>query len=134
MIVAIVAVQGKVAWDTFIKIDRFKKIIPADSTFKTVKVFIPESQIKEINVDDIFANLKKYSSPYGQDSYHEVILEPDTIEKFKDVDEDNISEFLVEEIEEDQNMLIWITKGTDEKRIEHRLLTSFESLGWNRID
>ena len=137
VIIAIVALQIWVAFDTFKKINLFKMIIPSESNFETVKVFIPESQIKNIKVDHILSNLKSYSTPYDQAGYHEIVIEDNDREIERDLEDekDKQSEFpILNRIEENENALVWIGKGTDEKRIELRLLKSFELLGWNRIE
>jgi hypothetical protein len=57
LIVAIVAIQIYVFSITLEKIKNFKNILPSQDNFKTVKVYIKESDIETISLIDIFKNL-----------------------------------------------------------------------------
>jgi hypothetical protein len=60
LIVALVAIQIYVFSITLEKIKNFKNILPSQENFKTVKVFIKESDIESISLNHIFKNLKDY--------------------------------------------------------------------------
>ena len=126
VISAIVGFQIFIAWKTSEKIDRFKTIIPSDNTFETIKVYIPESHIKSIQIDDILSNLEKYSSG-------EALRQMESNEEPLNSNDKAPAEDSPNEVEEDPEALIWISREMEEKRIKYRLLKSFELLGWTRI-
>ena len=71
LIALIVIIQVLVALKTSSKISLFKSIIPKENSFQTVKVFVPENQIKSIKIDYIFENIKNYTSiPLNQSQYN----------------------------------------------------------------
>lgn len=131
LIIIIVGFQVKIFIDTTKKISLFKEILPKASNFETVKVYIPESQIKEIKVDYILNNLNKFQSPLK----NEIIELEETFEE-EDFVDDYFEKEIQERIEEetiDHESLIWISKGNEEKKIQLKLLKSYEILGWVRI-
>ena len=136
VIAVIVGFQIKIFLETTKKIDLFKSIIPDASNFETVKVFIPESQIKDIKVEYVLKNLKKFQDP-------SMITQIKGIQNEIQIEEENLT--LVDNYEEVENVnpvieeiidydtLIWISKGSEEKKIKLKLLKSHEMFGWNRI-
>lgn len=131
LIIIIVGFQVKIFIDTTKKISLFKEILPEASNFETVKVYIPESQIKEIKIDYILNNLNKFQSPLK----NEIIELEETFEE-EDFVDDYFEKEIQERIEEetiDHESLIWISKGNEEKKIQLKLLKSYEILGWVRI-
>jgi len=138
VIIAIVGFQVKIFFDAKTRIDLFKEIIPEGENFETVKVFIPESQIKDIKTDYILNNLQKFQQP---------VEEPESIEIFpisKELEkpvENNAVEYsqpepvlqLFAEEAIDYESMIWVSKGNEEKKIKLKFLKSNEMLGWNRI-
>jgi len=132
IIAIIVGVQIKVFLDTAKKINLFKAIIPSPENFETVKVFIPESQIKQINSSYVLSNLQEFQNPLDNKG----IENKETIEDHEDFIDDHYEETIPEKtiIETiDYESLIWISKGNEEKKIKLKLLKSHEMLGWNRI-
>jgi|GEM_PF-5250714 len=136
VIAVIVGFQIKIFLETTKKIDFFKAIIPDASNFETVKVFIPESQIKDIKVEYVLKNLKKFQNPSKT-------IKKEISEKDRKLEEENLTLIddpevaenvnpIVEEII-DYESIIWISKGSEEKKIKLKLLKSHEMLGWNRI-
>jgi hypothetical protein len=128
VIIIIVAAQGMVGYTAWKKIDEYKQIIPEPQNFETVKVYVPESQIKKINIDYILNNLNKFQLPQKDKEQFveaEIIVNTETTVaevKFKE-----------EAGEPGYDDLIWITKGNEEKKIKYRLLTSHLQDGWSRL-
>lgn len=136
VIAVIVGFQVKIFLEATKKIDLFKAIIPDASNFETVKVFIPESQIKDIKVEYVLKNLKKFQDPSKTDK-------KETLKKDTKIVEENLTLIDIPEVIEkvnpiveeiiDYESIIWISKGSEEKKIKLKLLKSHEMLGWNRI-
>lgn len=131
LIIIIVGFQVKIFINATKKISLFKEILPEASNFETVKVYIPENQIKEIKVDYILNNLNKFQSHLK----NEIVELEETFEA-----EDFVDDYFEKEIQEkikeetvDYESLIWISKGNEEKKIQLKLLKSYEILGWVRI-
>lgn len=120
-IIIIVIVQSKVALETSKKIDLFKTVIPDPENFETVKVYIRESQVKDIKVDYILNNLHKFQKPeVNQETIDTEIISEETL--------------TLNDIEvPDYEALIWIAKDMEEKKIKYKLLKHYEQSGWNRI-
>lgn len=66
LIVAIVSIQTYVFYITFQKIKNYKNIIPKQDNFKTVKVYLKETEIDSISIVNIYKNLPKFSSTSRQ--------------------------------------------------------------------
>jgi hypothetical protein len=62
LIAIIVIAQILIAILTSKKIKLYKNIVPEANDFETVKVFVPENQIKTVTVEHIFKNLLSYSN------------------------------------------------------------------------
>ena len=134
LILVIVGVQVVVGLNTFKKIDLFKTIIPDAETFETVRVYIPENQIKDIKIDYILNNLNKFSSPFHNDNVIDLQeYNIDEAESEGDYPEDDTTPLLVAEDPVDYDAMIWIAKENEEKKIKLKMLKSYETLGWKRI-
>lgn len=138
VIVAIVGFQVKIFFDASTKISLFKEIIPEDENFETVKVYIPESQIKEIKIDYILENLHKFQQRAEEQKSIETIAMPTQLERPDNNSPVAYSQpdpvlplFADEAI--DYESMIWISKGNEEKKIKLKFLKGHEMLGWNRI-
>ena len=138
VIIAIVGFQFKIFFDAKTKISLFKEIIPEGENFETVKVFIPESQIKDIKTDYILENLQKFQQPIGEQKSIEINAIPEEVEKTVKNNPVEYSQpepvlqlFAEEAI--DYESMIWVSKGNEEKKIKLKFLKSNEMLGWNRI-
>jgi hypothetical protein len=127
VIIAIVAAQVAVAVSAYRKIDLYKEIIPEAQNFKTVKVYIRESQVKDIKIDYILSNLNKFQEPEGVE---EEVLEAEIIHSPETVIENDFRE---EEEVIGYEDLIWVAKGNEEKKIKYKLLTSYQQQGWSKI-
>lgn len=139
VIIAIVGFQVKIFLDAKTRISFFKEIIPGGDNFETVKVYIPESQIKEIKIDYVLGNLHKFQLPGGEPEAIEI-----EVEVMKEIMESPEADFnepiqaevegeIMEEEAIDYESLIWVSKGNEEKKIKLKFLKSNEMLGWNRI-
>lgn len=127
VIIAIVAAQFVVAVSAYRKIDLYKAIIPEAQNFKTVKVYIRESEVKDIKVDYILNNLGKFQAQ----EVTEEILEAEIIHNEDTFSEDDLQEKEEEAIGYED--LIWVAKGNEEKKIKYKLLTSYQQQGWSKI-
>ena len=135
VIAIIVGFQIKIFLDAVSKIDFFKVIISNDSDFEIVKVFIAESEVKDIKIEYILNNLDKFQNPLEIVDSLKIKGIDNTVETAINLIDDypeEVSESLVEEIV-DYESLIWISKGSEEKKIKLKLLKSHEISGWNRI-
>lgn len=132
LIIAIVIVQVMVALSTTKKIALFKTIIPNSQNFETVKVYIPESQIKDVTVDYILDNLDKYSSIYNSDTMIEATITEEETVAIDSIHNTEPEILLMKPIEADG--LIWISKENEEKKIAVKLLEKYEALGWAKIE
>ena len=139
VILAIVGAQGYVAYTTWKKIDFYKEIIPQSTSFETVKVYIRESQIKDIKAEYILSNLKKFKAPKATASEPEatIILSEPAKEVVMDAPIDSLPVQSVitwpEETLPGYEDLIWIAKDNEEKKIKYKLLRSYEQAGWSKI-
>ena len=129
VIIIIVAAQIMVGYTTWKKIDQYKQIIPEAQNFETVKVYIRESQIKDINIDHILNNLNKFQLSQEEKEQFveaEIIDDPETASHPIEHREEEVPEPGYDD-------LIWITKGNEEKKIKYKLLTSHQQDGWSRL-
>lgn len=136
VIAVIVGFQVKIFLEATKKIDLFKVIIPDASNFETVKVFIPESQIKDIKVEYVLKNLNKFKNPSKTAKKETLKKDTKLVEgNFTLIDNPEVAENVNPIVEEiiDYESIIWISKGSEEKKIKLKLLKSHEILGWNRI-
>ncbi len=134
LIVAIVAIQTFVFIITLDKIKIFKKILPNQENFKTVKVFIKEEDIETVSLEDIFKNLGAYTKN------QEIVEAPEFDYKTSNHNEELTETML---IEEDSNYfkkdlfsdpsLCYIEKNGEKQRISIGVLSHYEGLGWTRI-
>jgi cysteinyl-tRNA synthetase len=149
LILIIVVAQILVALTTSKKIALFKTILPNANEFETVKVFIPEDQIKTITTDDILNNLSSYSGLSSSVN----IVEKEDISEEKNQNIQNIlenssnkkkddelifndefdSDLFAETIDLDdtKEALTWVVKGALEKRIPSGHLFHYEDMGWS---
>jgi|GEM_PF-7115323 len=73
LVCGIVCVQVYIFMLIMKKIDQFKNIFPVAKRFYTVKVYIPEDSIANIEVAEVMDNLKRYSrTPESQHDLEEV--------------------------------------------------------------
>lgn len=131
VIIIIVAAQFLVAYSAWNKIDLLKQIIPEASNFKTVKVYIRESQVKDIKIDYILNNLDKFQAPKVEEEVFVAEIIDNTDPGFNDV-------YQEDEVEKEEEVigyedLIWVSKGNEEKKIKFKLLTSYQQAGWSKI-
>ncbi len=127
VIIIIVAFQFMVGYSAWQKIDLYKQIIPEAKNFETVKVYIPESQVKDINVDHILINLNYFQFPQDDEE-----LFPDNAitEDIEIMDEVQLEMHVPEP---NPDTLIWVTKGNEEKKIEYKFLQGHQEEGWSQI-
>jgi hypothetical protein len=128
VIIIIVAAQFFIGFTAWKKIDAYKQIIPEAQHFETVKVYIRESQVKDINIDYILTNLNKFQLPREE---KEQFVEAEIIENTVEIV--TAAEFKREELEPGYEDLIWVTRGNEEKKIKYKLLTSHQQNGWSRL-
>src|SRR5690554_3591318 len=130
VIVLILAVQFTVFGNTLQKINLFKKIIPKSESFKMVKVYIPESKIKSLTVDEILENEHLYTlkeiSPEVEETSNFVVIDNDDFENREEYESEHKEEL-------DPDTEVWISKGNEEKKITNDLLKGYELMGWQRI-
>ena len=134
LIALIVIVQITVALNTSKKINLFKAIIPDSKNFETVKVYIPESQIKDIRINEILNNIKDYSSPFPASNEIIEIGLDDTLESLN-IDYPDDDELFPNDafVNSDGEILIWVGKDNEEQKIALEDLEKFEALGWKQI-
>ena len=134
LIALIVIVQITVALNTSKKINLFKAIIPDSKNFETVKVYIPESQIKDIRINEILNNIKDYSSPFPANNEIIEIGLDDTLESLN-IDYPDDDELFPNDafVNSDGEILIWVGKDNEEQKIALEDLEKFEALGWKQI-
>jgi hypothetical protein len=140
LIAIIVIAQILVAITTSKKISLFKTIVPEANSFETVKAFIPEDQIKTVTVEYILKNLNKFNNP-------NTLAEPITKKVRKPIKSKAIiteglisngeiianGELDLKPIQEQNNPdkdMIWITKGNLEKKILLKSLSNYKTIGW----
>lgn len=128
VIIIIVAAQFFIGLTAWKKIEAYKQIIPEAQHFETVKVYILESQVKDINIDYILTNLNKFQLPREE---KEQLVEAEIIEDTVEIV--TAVEIKEEEPEPGYEDLIWVTRGNDEKKIKYKLLTSHQQNGWRRL-
>ena len=151
LILIIVVAQILVALTTSKKIALFKTILPNANEFETVKVFIPEDQIKTITTDDILNNLNSYSDLSSSVNIveKEEISEgknlkiQNIIESIKNKNNDNAS-IINDEFESDlfgetitmddtKEVMIWMSKGNLEEKIPKSQRYQYEDMGWSKL-
>ncbi|MDM1376345.1 hypothetical protein [Myroides marinus] len=62
LIVCIVGLQVFVFYKAYLKINLFKSILPEANTFKTIKIYVREDQIADLNIAEVYNNLSTYKS------------------------------------------------------------------------
>ena len=149
LILIIVVAQILVALTTSKKIALFKTILPNANEFETVKVFVPEDQIKTITTDDILNNLNRYSDL----SSSVKIVEKEDISEGKNLKIQNIIEsiknndnasIINDEFESDlfgetitmddtKEVMIWMSKGNLEEKIPKSQRYQYEDMGWSKL-
>lgn len=149
LILIIVVAQILVALTTSKKIALFKTILPNANEFETVKVFIPEDQIKTITTDDILNNLNSYSDLSSSVN----IVEKEDISEEKNQknqnntenisNKNNDGELIINDefdpdlfsekfdLDDTEEALTWVVKGTLEKKIPSGHLFHYEDMGWS---
>jgi hypothetical protein len=120
IVLIIVVAQFAVGFTAWKKIDAYKKIIPEAVHFETVKVFIPESQVKNIDIDHVLRNPDAFQ--HSEDE-PEPFMSELAMEAFAAEEYDALSD-----IPEDT---VWVSKGNEEKKIEQALLDRYLSNGWS---
>ncbi|MES2487461.1 MAG: hypothetical protein V4581_16130 [Bacteroidota bacterium] len=122
----IVGSQIFIAYTAWRKIDSYKETIPEAQNFETVKVYIPESKVKDIKIDYILNNLSKFQLPQDE---KELIFEAGVTYDSTNIHKNNFDE----EHEPGHEDLVWIFKENEEKKIKYNLLDSYEQAGWTKI-
>jgi hypothetical protein len=136
VIVLILFVQFGVFATAITKINLYKNIIPNSENFQMVKIYIPESKIKTLSVDEILKNEHLYSSK--ENHILDLIFENEEdimipyLETNNEFDvENHIAEVSSEDSDFDDD--VWITRENEDKKIPFRYLKEYELLGWKRI-
>lgn len=142
VILIILSIQFAVFVVALKRINLFKKVIPHETSFRMVKVHIPESQIRSLSVNGILENESRYDEETTEDQG--IDIEPDeeaslidSVEVVDDLDEWDGNEDFEQEYDEEEmasDTEIWISKGNKERKITYRLLKFFEKGGWQKID
>jgi hypothetical protein len=137
LIAIIVMAQILVAITTSKKISLFKTIVPEADNFETVKVFIPEDQIKTVTVEYILNNLSIYSNSTSADnlpkegtSEKTLIDIPEYVNgkiETTDFDDDD------DETNHDSTDLVWVMNGTLEEKIPRSSLYHYQDMGWTLL-
>lgn len=127
LIVAIVAIQIYVFSITLEMIKNFKNILPSQDNFKTVKVYLKESEIETISLVSIYKNFPVYANK-DRDKFN---INHDTIfEELKDTNY-QINEYeTVGESEEFE----YVEKDGVQTKIKSKNLNLFISKGWKIIN
>ncbi|RKS14313.1 hypothetical protein [Flavobacterium sp. 120] len=151
LILIIVVAQILVALTTSKKIALFKTILPNANEFETVKVFIPEDQIKTITTSEILNNISSYSGlsssikivpkkniSEGKNLKIQNIIESiknkknnDTLIINDEFDSDLFGETIT--IEDTKEGMIWMVKGNLEEKISKKQVYQYEDLGWSKL-
>ncbi|MBP4141971.1 hypothetical protein J3S90_09165 [Flavobacterium sp. P4023] len=140
LIAIIVMAQILVAISTSKKISLFKTIVPEANSFESVKVFIPEDQIKTVTVEYILNNLSIYSNSTSADNLPKegtcekiLINIPEYVNgeiestAFYDGDDDD------DETNHDNTDLVWVMNGTLEEKIPRSSLYHYQDMGWSLL-
>ena len=139
LIAIIVMAQILVAITTSKKISLFKTIVPEANSFETVKVFIPEDQIKTVTVEHILNNLDSYNNPtlvteQIKKKTKKKIKISKTITEECDTDTftiaNEVNDLNLFDINDNDEVMVWITKGNLEKKIPIKNLSNYKSIGW----
>lgn len=117
LIISIVAIQVYVFAITRKKIKIFKNILPSQENFKTVKVFIKETEIETVSLVNIFKNISEFSTRDQEKLiiFNDIKKESDVFIKYETVND--FEEFLY--VEKDgiqtkivsKNLDFFISKG-----------------------
>ncbi|KOS04803.1 hypothetical protein AM493_01150 [Flavobacterium akiainvivens] len=126
VILIVVGFQAYVAYTAWKKIDFYQGIIPQPENFQTIKVYIPESQVKNIDINYVLNNPDKFGPP-AVFALSETITEPEII------NEPAIAIVTTETNQTGHEEYVWVAKDNEEKKIKYTLLQSHEQAGWNRI-
>ncbi len=144
LIIAIVSLQILVFRVTKRKIELYKSIIPEQKSFKTVKVYIPESQIETVKLKDLYMNIDRYSlkNVLGEDSFDTPIMK-EPFENNTNHLRSNEFEILVpnivkpdrlkelrKNIAEGKKPFVSVKKDNDKRVIDSVDLENFLSRGW----
>ncbi|MFV8379499.1 hypothetical protein [Flavobacterium sp. LB3R33] len=148
LILIIVVAQILVALTTSKKIALFKTILPNANDFETVKVFIPENQIKTITTSEILNNLNSYSD---LSSSVNIVEKEDISEEKNQKNPENISNknnynasIINDEFDSDlfgetitiddtKEVMIWMSKGNLEEKIPKSQRYQYEDMGWSKL-
>lgn len=145
LIAIIVIVQVLVAVGTSRKIALFKRIIPQSDSFETIRVFVPENEIKTVTVAHIFDNIIKYQNASHQSELEgnrgdDVILSNDnqihngTDTEFDEEDFVEELDFISDEENYESDDLVWVVSGNFEERIHRSQLVEFEQNGYTLLN
>ena len=124
LIVAIVAIQIYIFFITLEKIKIFKNILPNQENFKTVKVYLKESEIESISLVNIYKNLPGFANT-DRDKNHD--------SNFEQVKETN-HEYSKYETVDDTEKCEYVEKDGIQTKIKSKNLDFFLSKGWKIID
>lgn len=135
VILAVVAIQFFVGFSAWKKIDLYKEIIPSGKNFQTLKVYIREDQVKDIDINYVLNNPHKFGAPVlleqSEPVYAEVIST--VIDSSDAISADAVVASEGQEEEIGYEDLIWVARGNEEMKIKYKLLRSHEQAGWTRI-
>lgn len=145
LILIIVVAQFMVAFTTSKKITLFKTIVPEINSFKTVKVFIREDQIKTITVEEILNNINRFSSasPYVEIEIPLEIVEEKEVNILNILEDINDDELSIDDEHDydlfgktiDSNEIeertIWMVKDFSERKIKKSQINQYLEMGWS---
>lgn len=124
LIIVIVAIQIYVFTISLEKINIFKNILPSHENFKTVKVYIKESEIDTISIINIYKNLPEFSKKdrkkNKENEYIKIENKTESIKKYETVD--------------DSDDYVFVEKDGVQSKIKTKNLDFFISKGWKIID
>ncbi len=127
LIVTIVAIQIFVFKITLEKIKFFKNILPSQENFKTVKVFIKESEIESVSLVNIFKNLSEFSTKDHEKL--KIFNDPNN----EEIKEEN-HEYSKYETVDDSEEFEYVKKDGVQTKIKSKNLDFFISKGWKIIN
>jgi hypothetical protein len=127
LIVAIVAIQIYIFSITLEKIKIFKNILPNKENFKTVKVYLKESEIESISLVNIYKNLPEYSNKDRNKN------NKNNDSNFEEVEKIN-HEYSKYETVDDTEECEYVEKDGIQTKIKSKNLDLFLSKGWKIID
>lgn len=127
LIITIVAVQAYVFKMTLNKIKIYKSILPNQENFKTVKVFIKETEIETVSLVNIFENPSEYSTI---DQEKPIMFNDIDIEEIKEDSDEYVKYETVNDFED----FLYVEKDSVKTKIISKNLDFFISRGYKIIN